>query len=81
MQSVLIAAATWKRVEGEAAREGAYSLGLDLGQNAAMSGSAAYFPESGLLDGFACFPELPSLAERGPGRWSRESISADAPGR
>ena len=67
VQSVLIAADTWARVEGEAAKSGAYSLGLDLGQNAAMSGAAAYFPETGLLDGFACFPEIPSLAERGLG--------------
>ena len=65
VQSVLIEAATWARVEGEAERSGPYSLGLDLGQNAAMSGAAAYFEETGLLDGFACFPELPTLAERG----------------
>ena len=65
VQSVLIAADTWERAEGEAARQGRYSLGLDLGQNAAMSGASAFFPASGLLDGFACFPELPSLAERG----------------
>ena len=65
VQSVLIPAETWARVEGEAAKSGAYSLGLDLGQNAAMSGAAAYFIESGALDGFACFPELPTLAERG----------------
>ena len=65
VQSVLIAADTWERVEGEAERLGRFSLGLDLGQNAAMSGASAYFPQSGLLDAFACFPELPSLAERG----------------
>ena len=40
-------------------------LGIDLGQNAAMSAAAAYWPESGALDCFAVFPELPSLAERG----------------
>ena len=65
MQAVLIEADAWARVEGEAEKSGAYSLGLDLGQNAAMSGAAAYFPESGALDGFCVFPELPSLAERG----------------
>ena len=39
-------------------------LGLDLGQNAAMSAAAAYFRD-GRLEAQACFPELPSLSERG----------------
>ena len=38
--------------------------GLDLGQNAAMSAAAAYYRD-GTLEAVACFPELPSLAERG----------------
>ena len=41
-----------------------YVLGLDLGQNAAMSAAAAYF-RNGTLEALACFPELPSLVERG----------------
>ena len=81
VQAVLIEADTWNRAEGQAAREGDYSLGLDLGQNAAMSGAAAYFPESGLLDGFAVFPEIPTLAERGLKDWRRESLSTASPGR
>ena len=55
--------------KGEADQQGRYSLGLDLRQNAAMSGASAFFPETELLDGFACFPELPSLA---PGRRSAD---------
>ena len=39
-------------------------LGLDLRQNAAMSAAAAYVRD-GTLEAVACFPELPSLAERG----------------
>ena len=67
LQSTLLDAATWERIEVEGAahdHEG-YSLGLDLGQNAAMSAAAAFWPESGGLDCFAVFPELPSLKERG----------------
>ena len=41
-------------------------LGIDLGTNAAMSAASAYF-KSGELEAVACFPELPSLAERGLG--------------
>ena len=44
---------------------GGYVLGVDLGQNAAMSAASAYSPVSGALDAFAVFPQLPSLAERG----------------
>ena len=56
----------WERIEVKALHPvGRYSLGLDLGTSAAMSGAAAYWPDSGSLDGFAVFPELPSLEERG----------------
>ena len=66
-QAVLIEAATWKSLETPETPElrGAYVLGIDLGQNAAMSACAAYFPLSNALDCFAVFPEHPSLAERG----------------
>ena len=65
VQSVLVSADTWKRVEGTADQRGLYSLGIDMGTNAAMSAASAYFPQTGLLDGFCVFPELPSLGERG----------------
>ena len=66
-QAVLIDASTWKRIESETAPEigRGYVLGLDLGQNAAMSAAAAYDGRTGALDCFAVFPELPSLGERG----------------
>lgn len=46
-------------------RSGHYVLGVDLGQNAAMSAAAGYWPETRTLDAFACFPERPGLGERG----------------
>ena len=67
VSSVLVDADTWRGAmalpEPEArARE--YILGVDLGQNAAMSAASAYFSD-GRLEAVAVFPELPSLAERG----------------
>ena len=65
-RSVLIDADTWRRAEEVPDRERSrgYCLGIDLGQSAAMSAAAAVF-ESGHLESFAVFPELPTLAERG----------------
>ena len=65
--SVLLDADTWRRAEAlpePDARASEYVLGIDAGQNAAMSAAAAYFRD-GTLEAVACFPELPSLAERG----------------
>ena len=67
--SVLLDADSWRVAEalpmpGQLSTE--YVLGLDLGQNAAMSAGAAYFSDN-RLEVVACFPELPSLAERGLG--------------
>ena len=66
-QSYLLDAATWQRIEGVADRTGPFVLGVDLGTSAAMSAASAYWPESGKLDCVACFPELPTLQERGLG--------------
>lgn len=65
-RSVLVDAETWKRAEDMEWRDrsGGYVLGLDLGTSAAMSAAAAYW-RGGALDAVACFPELPSLSERG----------------
>ena len=65
--STLLDAGTWSRIEVEAPAErtGRYALGLDLGQSAAMSASAAFWPQTGALETLACFPELPDLRERG----------------
>ena len=66
-RSVLIDGDTWASAERDALPEmhGRYALGLDLGQNAAMSAAAAFFPDSGRLEAVAAFPEYPSLAARG----------------
>ena len=67
VSSVLIDAATWTAAMGRPAagvRASEYVLGLDLGQNAAMSAAAAFF-RSGELETVAAFPELPGLGERG----------------
>ena len=68
-RSVLIDADSWARVERPepADMAGRYVLGLDLGQNAAMSGAAAFWPDTGRLEAIAAFPEHPSLAARGLG--------------
>ena len=67
VQSTLLDAGTWERIEVRepAERAGDCVLGVDLGTNAAMSAVAAYWPESGALEALACFPELPGLSERG----------------
>ena len=65
-RSVLVDADAWARAEGIEwrGRSGGYVLGLDLGTSAAMSAAAAYW-RGGSLDAVACFPEVPSLRERG----------------
>ena len=63
--ATIIAAGTWKRIEGEAPREGRPVWGLDLGQSEAMSACAAYWPANGRLEVLASFPREPGLAERG----------------
>ena len=65
--SVLLDVDTWRGAEAlpdPGTRGNEYVLGLNLGQNAAMSAAAAYFRD-GRLEAVACFPELPGLAERG----------------
>ena len=68
-RSVLIDADSWARVERPepADMQGQYVLGLDLGQNAAMSGAAGFWPDTGRLEAIAAFPEHPDLATRGLG--------------
>ena len=67
VRSVLVDASTWKRaceLDRPDSRSPSYVLGIDLGQNAAMSAAAGFF-RSGHLEAFALFPELPDLRERG----------------
>ena len=61
---MLLDADTWAGLESGAPAIGRYVLGLDLGQNAAMSAAVAYWP-AGRLEALAVFPEVPPLAERG----------------
>lgn len=64
-EAMLIEAATWKEIEGDAAPSGDYVLGIDTGQNKAMSAAAAYWPKTGRLETLAAFPLSPTLSERG----------------
>ena len=67
LQSTLLDAGTWERIETSESPEigQGYALGLDLGTNAAMSAAAAFDGRSGSLDAFAVFPQIPDLRERG----------------
>ena len=65
VQSTLLDATTWQRIEGEAAREGRPVWGLDLGQSEAMAACVAYWPDTGRLEAIAAFPTEPGLGERG----------------
>ena len=65
----VIHSATWAEAEGLPDPNNEFPeivLGIDLGQNVAMSAASAHFRD-GRLEAVACFPELPSLAERGLG--------------
>ena len=48
-RGVLLDAALWRRIEGDAEVEGRPIWGLDLGQSAAMSACAAFWPSTGHL--------------------------------
>ena len=67
IESRLLDEGIWESAETEAPWvEGEkYSLGIDLGQSAAMSACSAWGLQTGNLHGFAVFPLLPGLAERG----------------
>lgn len=68
-RAVLLDADTWQAAAAlpePERRSGEYVLGIDLGQNAAMSAAAAYFRD-GRLAACAVFPEIPGLLERGIG--------------
>ena len=64
-EALLLEAGTWAAIEADSEPAGPFALGVDLGQSAAMSACAAFWPESGCLRAFAAFPNKPSLAERG----------------
>ena len=65
-QSFLVDPDQWKDAEVLELPEakGKYSLGLDLGGVAAFTAAAAYWPETGRLDGFQSCGHDPELSER-----------------
>ena len=66
VESVVLDAGVWEGIEVDAAdRRGRYVLGIDLGQTAAMSAVAGYWPDTGTLDAFGVFPREPALQVRG----------------
>lgn len=55
----------WASAESmAAAKDGPCYWGIDLGQTAAMSAVAAYWPQTGRLEGLAAFPAGPDIATR-----------------
>ena len=65
LQSYLMEAADWQRIEADVARTGPFILGIDLGTSSAMSAVAGFWPATGRLEAIACFPQEPSLGARG----------------
>ena len=64
-QSTLLDAGTWRRIVGDAPREGRPVLGWDLGQSEAMAACVSFWAASGRLEALASFPREPSLDKRG----------------
>ena len=63
---MLLSAETWADCELiEADPVGGWVLGIDLGQNAAMSAACGYWWRTGLVRSVAMFAEVPDLEERG----------------
>ena len=66
VESYVLGPDAWADIQGqEAERAGPWALGIDLGENAAMSAAAGYWPETGRLEALAVFPIRPPLADRG----------------
>ena len=65
--AMLLDAATWQRIEvpDRPQASGEWAMALDLGDGAAMSAAAGYWPSTGRLEALAAFPAVPDLAERG----------------
>ena len=63
-RAVILEAALWQSIEGEAEAGGRPIWGVDLGSSAAQSAVASYWPGSGRLECVAAFPTVPPLAER-----------------
>ena len=65
LESVLLEAGTWQRIEGNAEAKGPTVWGVDLGGSAAQSAVACFWPRTGRLEAVSAFPEHPGLKTRG----------------
>lgn len=65
VQSVLLEAGTWERIEGTADVKGGCIWGIDLSTCAAQSAVACFWPQTGRLEAISAFPATPSLKTRG----------------
>ena len=63
--NVLITADVWKSIEADAPAAGRPTWGIDTSEGVAMCAVSSFWPDTGRLDAVACFPEQPSLKERG----------------
>ena len=65
LESVLLEAHQWEKIEGESEPQGRPVWGIDLGTTAALSAISAYWPSGGRLVSLCAFPSLPDLRDRG----------------
>ena len=66
IESYVLGPDAWKDILGqEAEPTGPWALGVDCGENAAMTAASAYWPDTGRLEALAVFPMRPGLLERG----------------
>ena len=65
IESVLLEAGTWERIEGTAEARGPAVWGVDLSTCAAQSAIACFWPQTGRLETVAAFPAIPNLKNRG----------------
>ena len=65
-QPMLIDATSWQAIETDTLppRQGPYALGIDVGETAAFTAAAAYWPATGRLEGFVSCGHNPPLKER-----------------
>ena len=65
VESTLLEAGTWERIEGTAEARGPVVWGIDLSTSAAQSAIACFWPQTGRLEAVSAFPEKPNLRTRG----------------
>ena len=65
VESILLEAGTWERIEGTADAKGPCIWGIDLSTCAAQSAIASFWPQTGRLEAVSAFPATPTLKTRG----------------